>query len=972
MAKIRYSTGLKAAAIVAQQIFSVLLVLFLIILIVLFQKDILDFGNLKDKSFESSGYFSSKFQNVTDEVLAFTDLRRKFETDGSYDSEKEVDIWDYYNNQETTSREEKKGKKRNMTRYSLGDLSEWSRAYNKSTYEFVSSYSIDGGIQQKRNIYRDGSVLLSEEKSVSGLAEFTPELQELIVGNVEHFYGGSYSVSMYDKEQNFVSRQTDSQALQNALEPYQNAAEAGNGGTDMAEEDKNNAVALEADDKNSVVVSEADDKNSAVVSEVKEQEQGVNLRIRGSLNLEEKRKMEEIIPKVIEGRLYDLKEEELILLLRSMDMDYAQSNVEHGFVEEDYLPKGGVGIWDNYMKGKCTMEQMYNAYLALEFTLENIGTEINQYKRCLNRYNLREGGTNVYYWISRGNEDVIYTNITEPLEEQLAEYGRKKGKYVFYRENDIRLETNVKEMEDIFYTKLEPKYGGKGNVLFVCVDTDFPQRDDFFHAKEEYKQMHPWIYLSIIGVILSISICLISLIYLSMAAGRREGDDRVHLNLFDRVPTEILYLLTVTEGIFCFMMYGAALYRFGSTELTGLLIMTGVLTFFSIAFFTIFYLSFVRRIRAGVLWSQSILHWMIHGIEMTFASRKSSFKLLVWFGLHLLICFVLLSFMLSNAYNGEALVVGMFCLVVLSGIEGILIIKEGIQRNKVLEGIGKISSGDLEYKVDVEELKGDNKRLAEAVNAIGDGLFHAVDDNMRNEHLKTDLITNVSHDIKTPLTSIINYVDLLKREELPNEKVQNYIAVLDSKSQRLKQLTEDLVEASKVSSGNIKLNMERINLVELIHQTGGEFDEKFEARNLTVVAKLPREPVVIMADGRRIWRVLENIYNNAAKYAMENTRVYVGMEADGEQVEFSIKNISENPLNIQADELTERFIRGDISRSTEGSGLGLSIAKSLTALMGGEFEIYLDGDLFKVTITFKQEPEIRRLEIKEEEREIQS
>ncbi|MCI9137851.1 MAG: hypothetical protein HFH48_09890 [Lachnospiraceae bacterium] len=940
MAKIRYSTGLKAAAIVAQQIFSVLLVLFLIILIVLFQKDILDFGNLKDKSFESSGYFSSKFQNVTDEVLAFTDLRRKFETDGSYDSEKEVDIWDYYNNQETASREEKKGKKRNMMRYSLGDLSEWSRAYNKSTYEFVSSYSIDNGIQQKRNIYRDGSVLLSEEKSVSGLAEFTPELQELIVGNVEHFYGGSYSVSMYDdKEQNFVSRQTDSQALQDDL----------------------NAVA-----------SEAEDKNSAVVSEVKEQEQEVNLRIRGSLNLEEKRQMEEIIPKVIEGRLYDLKEEELILLLRSMDMEYAQSNVEHGFVEEDYLPKGGVGIWDNYMKGKCTMEQMYNSYLALEFTLENIGTEINQYKRCLNRYNLREGGTNVYYWISRGNEDVIYTNITEPLEEQLAEYGRKKGKYVFYRENDIRLETNVKEMEDIFYTKLEPKYGGKGNVLFVCVDTDFPQRDDFFHAKEEYKRMYPWIYLSIIGVILSVSICLISLIYLSMAAGRREGDDRVHLNLFDRVPTEILYLLTVVEGIFCFMMYGAALYRFGSGELTGLLITTGVLTFFSIALFSIFYLSFVRRIRAGVLWSQSILHWMIHGIEMTFASRKSSFKLLVWFGFHLLICFVLLSFMLSNAYNGEALVVGMLCFVVLSGIEGILIIKEGIQRNKVLEGIGKISSGDLEYKVDVEELKGDNKRLAEAVNAIGDGLFHAVDDNMRNEHLKTDLITNVSHDIKTPLTSIINYVDLLKREELPNEKVQNYIAVLDSKSQRLKQLTEDLVEASKVSSGNIKLNMERINLVELIHQTGGEFDEKFEARNLTVVTKLPREPVVIMADGRRIWRVLENIYNNAAKYAMENTRIYVGMEADGEQVEFSIKNISENPLNIQADELTERFIRGDISRSTEGSGLGLSIAKSLTALMGGEFEIYLDGDLFKVTITFKQEPESRSMEIKEEEREIQS
>ena len=179
----------------------------------------------------------------------------------------------------------------------------------------------------------------------------------------------------------------------------------------------------------------------------------------------------------------------------------------------------------------------------------------------------------------------------------------------------------------------------------------------------------------------------------------------------------------------------------------------------------------------------------------------------------------------------------------------------------------------------------------------------------------------------------------------------------DLKSQRLKQLTEDLVEASKVSSGNIKLEMERINLVELVHQTEGEFDEKFEARGLTVISKLPRKPVVILADGRRIWRILENLYNNVAKYAMEHTRVYVDMETVDGQVVFSIKNISENALNIQTDELTERFIRGDISRSTEGSGLGLSIAKDLTELMGGAFEIYLDGDLFKVIIRFWQEPD---------------
>ena len=198
-------------------------------------------------------------------------------------------------------------------------------------------------------------------------------------------------------------------------------------------------------------------------------------------------------------------------------------------------------------------------------------------------------------------------------------------------------------------------------------------------------------------------------------------------------------------------------------------------------------------------------------------------------------------------------------------------------------------------------------------------------------------------------------MDLLKREDLQNERAQNYIKVLDVKSQRLKQLAEDLVEASRISSGNINLDMVRINLVELVHQTEGEFAERFEERGLKVISNLPKESVIILADGRRIWRVLENLYQNVTKYAMEQTRVYVDLQADGEKVSFSIKNISENPLNIEAEELTERFIRGDVSRSTEGSGLGLSIAQNLTTLMGGTFEIYLDGDLFKVMIEFEQQ-----------------
>ena len=234
------------------------------------------------------------------------------------------------------------------------------------------------------------------------------------------------------------------------------------------------------------------------------------------------------------------------------------------------------------------------------------------------------------------------------------------------------------------------------------------------------------------------------------------------------------------------------------------------------------------------------------------------------------------------------------------------------------------------------------------------GFFDQIIKNsLKNERMKTELITNVSHDIKTPLTSIINYVDLLKRENPEDPKIRGYLEVLENKAQRLKVLTEDVVEASKASTGNIALEMTDLNFIELVHQVIGEFEEKFEERNLKMVVHFDEEEAIICADGRRLWRVLENVFGNVSKYAMENTRVYVDVKVDRPNVQLSLKNISAQPLNISAEELTERFIRGDVSRNTEGSGLGLSIAKDLVQLQGGEFKLYLDGDLFKVTIEFK-------------------
>ena len=252
------------------------------------------------------------------------------------------------------------------------------------------------------------------------------------------------------------------------------------------------------------------------------------------------------------------------------------------------------------------------------------------------------------------------------------------------------------------------------------------------------------------------------------------------------------------------------------------------------------------------------------------------------------------------------------------------------------------------------EYKGKEKKVVHQLNDIAGGLENAINEKMKSERLKTELITNVSHDIKTPLTSIINYVDLLKKEDIKNEKVQEYIGILDSKSQRLKKLTDDLVEASKASSGNIKLDMEKLEVNELIKQVSAEFDEKYKANSLKEIITYTNEPAFIKADSRYMYRILENMYSNVSKYAMKNTRVYTDILKEKGKVIIQIKNISSQKLNISVDELMQRFVRGDSSRNTEGSGLGLSIANSLTNLQGGEFNIYLYGDLFKITIVFDE------------------
>lgn len=626
-------------------------------------------------------------------------------------------------------------------------------------------------------------------------------------------------------------------------------------------------------------------------------------------------------------------------------------------VEESYEAVSGGGYIERYLNGELSTQEAINISNAIEKMVSSITDDINNYKRLINKYDSGKSNVSYYYSDLQGNE---YCNLkTEESKEKgsreepqegktaAAEQIENLGAYLSYDDQEIRFETNVSDLEEFFYQDVNYVTGNmESNAVFMMgVDTHFPVKDHFYYAKDTYNRLHPWIRISIAASVVSLIGWIAALVYLSTVTGRSSHEDEVHLNRFDRMKSELFLFLGVVEILVMGIMMGIINSR--EWEATGLLVISGIFASVGNAVFLLFYLSLIRRLRAASLWSDSLCYQICKILQQVYVRRKLTGKFAIIFFIQAGAVLLLAAW---GYYYSQPLFLA--ALAVLVALDGVYLLKDRVQRQRILEGIEKIKSGNLEYKIELEDLSGENRMLSEGINNLGEGLEKAVDTSMKNERMKADLITNVSHDIKTPLTSIINYVGLLENEQIEDDKIRGYIHILKDKSARLEQLTEDLVEASKISSGNITLEMVRINLVELVCQTGGEFNEKFEKQELTVFTRLSKEPVTILADGRRIWRVLENLYNNVAKYALPGTRVYVEVGKDGSSAVFSIKNISSKPLNIPSEELTERFIRGDVSRTTEGSGLGLSIAKNLTTLMGGTFDIILDGDLFKVVITF--------------------
>ena len=537
-------------------------------------------------------------------------------------------------------------------------------------------------------------------------------------------------------------------------------------------------------------------------------------------------------------------------------------------------------------------------------------------------------------------------------------------KYIYLDGLNHVYETNTLIEESTVYTLFNnSSYAFPiDTTIMVGINKDLTQIDDNYAlGNRVYNYAGRNFLLRIITIAVSGFLYLVLMIVLSVTDGvtiDKETQKRtIRLGMLDRIPCEVRIILLLAFGLLC-----AFLSEFSNIKQTmrelffnnpdvaiALGAICALIASLCISFFV---LGFFRRLKARIIYKTSLCNKLIgvcsKAVDSMLDNKGSIVKVAIPYALLCLINIVLTYIAVDTEVYFLIVVV-----VILDAIDGYGIYKNYLEKEEIIKVINKICQGDIDAKAR-DDLKGDNKKLAIAVNQIGESVNAAVNTSMKDEKMKADLITNVSHDLKTPLTSIINYVDLLKKERIDNENAKSYIAILDEKSQRLKQLTDDLVEASKISSGNIVLQMEKINVKQLLSQASAEFIDKFEEKRLSFVGTAPENDIFINADSRRIYRVIDNLFTNVYKYAMEGTRIYLDVINQDKKVYICVKNISSNPLNVSPEELLERFVRGDESRNTEGSGLGLSIAKNLTEAMGGAFDICLDGDLFKVILTFDE------------------
>ncbi len=599
---------------------------------------------------------------------------------------------------------------------------------------------------------------------------------------------------------------------------------------------------------------------------------------------------------------------------------------------------------------EITEETPYDNYNEIE----DESYEYPVYYEVINYNNTRISQYINYIIIDKENGD-MFTNIRSNNYPEEINKLKSEKKNWSYQDGNITTNINSINQESTKYmtSSTYSTDNFEGYEVYSNIDPNTLNYSNSLYVQQTvYNMFKGHENLPTYLIPLSAISIIIMIVYLIWATGHEKGKEGIQLNSIDKISYEIISIV-IMFVIGMMMSFAIASVE---SQIPQRILMSVFLLCYLIGYacLAVWVSTTIRRLKAKQFirsfLTYKICRWIKITIEKIFrkvtdkenANRKIT---IMYWG------FVAISIILAcTMWSG----IGLLVLIAFWVWTYYKLLQYNKKVQKINEALRNIYEGNPNVKLNEEELEGTLKIMAKYINDIAGGFTNAIEQSLKSERLKTELITNVSHDIKTPLTSIINYVDLLKKEDINNAQIEQYIAVLDKKSQRLKKLIEDLVEASKVSSGNVKLNMEVINLKELLNQTIGEFEDKLDKKNLKIEMDLPNENVLIKADNRYLYRVIENVFSNISKYALEGSRVYIKLEKQKEEVYLEFKNISKDKLNISAEELMQRFVRGDKSRYTEGSGLGLSIAESLTELQGGKFKIDIDGDLFKVEIKWKE------------------
>jgi signal transduction histidine kinase len=571
----------------------------------------------------------------------------------------------------------------------------------------------------------------------------------------------------------------------------------------------------------------------------------------------------------------------------------------------------------------------------------SVSENADRYQFIKNRL---ESAVNFSYYIKNTATGEVISNVNAADRVALL---KKQPSYLYIKQG-ISSNNNLWYQDDIV-----KMLSGTNYEIHTAMVEPLKPGDALYEGFANFSKIKAVIPYMIIVLIASVLLGLAVFAYLVRAAGRREAGGEIHLLSVDRIYTDVHTLLVFIAAVLSVGIVNEVS-SYGNNE-TIIFVGAAIVFGIDIVIGLSYMLSMVRQFKNRQILRNSLTYKLYKAVKkyVVLAIRGKLFK--AWILLALLGygavngVFVTVFLTTWRYHNFDSLLSGLLLL----GLNiAVVYFAAKSLRNlaQIMEAAKELSAGNLDYNLDTKEMSVAFTGFAEDLQGMQSGLKKAVAEAVKGERMKTELITNVSHDLKTPLTSIINYVDLLKKEDLGNENATEYVEVLEEKSARLKQLVEDLIEASKASSGNLAVSTEKVDMHQLVMQAYGEYEEKIEKAGLDIRTNIVEKDVFVLADGKYLWRIIENLLSNALKYSMPNSRVYINIDKNDKYGVLTIKNISAFPLEITPEQLTERFVRGDASRTTEGSGLGLSIAQGLTNLQSGRFTIDIDGDLFKATV----------------------